>query len=186
MQTPQTQSRHEKKRLKLRLKAIPELVWIWILFAGTILAMPFGFAARWLGLRREHKLRLLMKSRGRLMIWRQFLDAMHERGGTCIEERFSPKGPVRFWWTPENVYRESPYEIIDWFTMRKGRRAEPFIRWCRERYTNAESGSAVLVETWGVTKKEIYALWSKCRSEASTARWVEVAPPEIVPRRPGQ
>jgi hypothetical protein len=70
--------------------------------------------------------------------------------------------------------------------MRKGRRAEPFIRWCRERYTNAESGSAVLVETWGVTKKEIYALWSECRSDASTARWVEVAPPEIVPRRPGQ
>ena len=43
-------------------------------------------------------------------------------GGTCIEEKFSPKGPVRFWWTPENVHRESPHEIIDWFTMRKGRR----------------------------------------------------------------
>ena len=73
--------------------------------------------------------------------------AMQETGGTCIEERFSPKGPVRFWWTPENVYGESPYEIIDWFTMRKGGRAEPFIRWCRERYTNADGGSAVLVET---------------------------------------
>ena len=29
----------------------------------------------------------------------------------------------------------------------------------------ADGGSAVLVDTWGVPKKEIYALWSECRSE---------------------
>jgi hypothetical protein len=118
--------------------------------------------------------------------WAEFLLAMHTDGGTCIEEKFSPKGPVRFWWTPENLQRESPHEIIDWFTMRKGRRYEPFVHWCRERYTGAEKGSAVLVETWGVPKKQIYALWSECRSNAAKARWVEVAPPEILPRRPGQ
>jgi hypothetical protein len=111
---------------------------------------------------------------------------MHAEGGTCIEEKFSPKGPVRFWWTPEDVHRESPHEIIDWFTMRKGRRYEPFVHWCRGRYTGAEKGSAVLVETWGVPKNEIYALWSECRSDSSVARWIEVAPPEILPRRPGQ
>ena len=110
---------------------------------------------------------------------------MHEKGGTCIEEWFSPKGPVRFWWTPENVYRESPFEIIDWFTMRKGRRAEPFIRWCRDRYTNADGGSAVLVDAPFVPKREIYTLWAECRSDAAAARWVEVAPPEIAPTPAG-
>jgi hypothetical protein len=82
--------------------------------------------------------------------------------------------------------------------MRKGRRFEPFIHWCRERYTAADGGSAVLVETWGVPKKEIYALWAECRPdpsknssrdsnrESKSARWIEVAPPEILPRRPGQ
>jgi hypothetical protein len=44
------------------------------------------------------------------------------------------------------------------------------------------------VETWGVPKKEIYALWAECRPEANNdsnrARWIEVAPPEIVTRGP--
>jgi hypothetical protein len=78
--------------------------------------------------------------------------------------------------------------------MRKGRRYEPFVLWCRERYTGANGGSAVLVETWGVPKKEIYALWAECRpesgkdsgKESNKARWIEVAPPEILPRGPGQ
>ena len=110
-------------------------------------------------------------------------------GEVAIKERFSAKGPVRFWWTPENVYGESPHEIIDWFTMRKGGRYVPFVLWCRERFTRADGGSAILVETWGVPKKEIYALWAKCRPESgkdsNRARWIEVAPPEILPRRAG-
>jgi hypothetical protein len=134
---------------------------------------------------REHAFRSLMKTQGRLISWQDFLRAMRGRGGTCIEERFSPKGPVRFWWTPENAYGESPHEIIDWFTMRKGRRGDLFVHWCRERYTSADRGSAVLVDAALVPKREIYALWSECRSDAAKARWVEVAPPEILPRRPG-
>ena len=70
--------------------------------------------------------------------------------------------------------------------MRKGRRGEQFVYWCRQRYTSADQGSAVLVDTALVPRREIYALWSECRSESSKARWVEVAPPEILPHRPGQ
>jgi hypothetical protein len=65
--------------------------------------------------------------------------------------------------------------------MRKGRQGEAFVHWCRERYTGAEAGSAVLVDTGLVAKRDIYALWSECRSHASVGRWVEVAPPEILP-----
>jgi hypothetical protein len=127
-----------------------------------------------------------MKSRGRLIAWPEFVRAMHERGGTCLEEKFSPKGPVRFWWTPEDVQRESPHEIIDWFTMRKGRQYVPFVHWCRARYTSADGGSAVLVDAPLAPRREIYALWSECRSDAAKAKWIEVAPPEILPHKPGE
>jgi len=157
-----------------------------VLAVGACLAIPYTVGARWLRMHREHKLRLLMKSRGRLIAWPEFVRAMHERGGTCLEEKFSPKGPVRFWWTPEDVHRESPHEIIDWFTMRKGRQYEPFVHWCRARYTNAEQGSAVLVDTPRVPRREIYALWSECRPDKAKARWIEVAPPEVLPHKVGE
>jgi hypothetical protein len=185
MRTPGTASQPEQKHSSTLTGAILGVLMIPVAVVGAAVVIPIHFVTRWARQHGEHKLRMLMKSRGRLITWQEFLRAMREQGGTCIEERFSPKGPVRFWWTPENVYRESPYEIIDWFTMRKGRRAEPFIRWCRERYTSAEGGSAVLVDTPLVPKREIYTVWTECRSETAKARWVEVAPPEIVPQRPG-
>ena len=162
------------------------LAMIPVLFVGACLAIPYTVGARWLRINREHKLRLRMKACGRLISWPEFVRGMREQGGTCIEEKFSPKGPVRFWWTPEDVRRESTHEIIDWFTMRKGRQHEPFVLWCRARYTSAETGSAVLVDTPLVPRREIYSLWSECRSEVAKAQWIEVAPPEILPHKPGE
>jgi hypothetical protein len=166
--------------------AVLGLAMIPVLFVGACLAVPYTLGARWLRMHGEHKLRLKMKSRGRLIPWPEFVCAMHEQGGTCIEEKFSPKGPVRFWWTPEDVQRESPHEAIDWFTMRKGRQYAPFVHWCRARYTCADGGSAVLVDTPRVPRREIYTVWSECRSDAAKARWIEVAPPEILPHKPGE
>ncbi len=157
-----------------------------VLFVGACLAVPYTVGARWLRSRGEYKLRLLMKSRGRLMTWAEFVRTMRERGGTCIEEKFSPKGPWRFWWSPEDVQRGSPHEIVDWFTMRKGRQHETFVHWCRARYTSAENGSAVLVDAARVSRREIYALWAECRSDTAKAKWVEVAPPEILPHKVGE
>jgi hypothetical protein len=118
-----------------------------------------------------------------MMAWTDFRRAMRAGGGTCIEEKFSAKGPVRLWWTPEDVERESPHEIKDWFTMRKGGRFVPFVDWCRRRYTDGETGSAALVDTGWISKEEIFAAWSECKSKENAAGWIEVAPPEIVPRR---
>jgi hypothetical protein len=181
MQMQGIESPREQKQGSAFFGAILGVLLIPFLFVGACFAIPFGFVLRWKQQHREQALKSLMKSQGRFIGWTEFVRAMRESGGTCIEEKFSAKGPVRFWWTPENVYGESPHEIIDWFTMRKGRRYEPFVLWCRERYTGADGGSAVLVETWGVSKKEIYALWAECRPESKKARWIEVAPPEILP-----
>jgi len=168
------------------LTALLGIAMVPVLAAAACFAYPYSIALRWYRQHREHSFRLLMKSRGRLVTWQEFLRAMETAGGTCIEERFSPKGPIRYWWTPESLRLESPYHIVDWFTMRKGRDAEPFIHWCRRRYTGAEEGSAILVDTTLVPRSQIYTVWAECRSDASKARWVEVAPPEIVPRKAGQ
>jgi hypothetical protein len=181
MQTQGTES--AQKQPSSLTDAVMGVAMIPVLFVGACLAIPYTLGARWLRLHGEHKLRLLMKSRGRLMTWPDFARAMHESGGTCIEEKFTAKGPVRIWWTPEDVRRQSPHEIIDWFTMRKGRQYEPFVHWCRARYTSTVAGSAMLVDTPLVPRREIYTLWSECRSDAMKANWIEVAPPEILPRQ---
>ena len=186
MQTPETERTQDQKHFADYLGAILGVLLIPVLLLGACFAIPYTVVLRWMRQRREHKLKLLMKSRGRLIAWLELVHDLRDSGGTCIEERFSPKGPVRFWWTKEDVHRESPYEIIDWFTMRKGFRGEQFVHWCRARYTSADTGRAVLVDTTLVPKREIYTLWAECRSNAKAARWVEVAPPEILPRRPGQ
>jgi hypothetical protein len=184
MQTPGTES--AEKQPSTLMDTVMGVAMIPLLFVGACLAIPYTLAARWLRLHSEHKLRLRMESKGRLMTWLDFVRAMRERGGTCIEEKFTAKGPVRIWWTPEDVRRESPHEIIDWFTMRKGRKYEPFVHWCRARYTSADAGSAMLVDATLAPRREIYALWSECRSDAMKAQWIEVAPPEILPHKPGQ
>jgi len=184
MQTQSNQS--TEKQPSGWMSAVTGIAMIPVLAMGACLAIPYTVGVRWLRIRGEHKLRRLMRSRRRLVTWPEFVRAMHETGGTCIEEKFTAKGPVRFWWTPEDVHRESPYEITSWFTMRKGRQHEPFVRWCRSRYTSADEGSAVLVDTPLVPRREIYALWSECRSDAMKAQWIEVAPPEILPQKPGQ
>jgi len=186
MQTPAMQKPQEQKHFAGWLGAVLGLMLIPVIVLGACLAIPYHFALRWMRRGREHRFKALMRSRGRLIPWPVLVREMHIAGGTCIEERFSPKGPVRFWWTREDVYKESPHEIIDWFTMRKGRRGEQFVHWCRSRYTSADTGSGVLVDTALVPKREIYTLWAECRSDANKARWVEVAPPEILPRRPGE
>jgi len=183
MPTQESERTREPRPFDAYLGAVLGVLLVPFVAFGALVALPSIVVVRWMRQHREHTFRMRMKSRGRLMPWGEFVRVMHGQGGTCIEERFTPKGPVRFWWTPEDVHGESPYPIIDWFTMRKGRKAEPFIHWCRERYTAPDRGSAVLVDTGLVAHRDIYALWSECRSRSASARWVEVAPPEIVPHR---
>ena len=183
MQTPGRDDPPARKGHDALKGAVASVLAIPVVIAGACLAVPYIFGLRWTKQLREIKFHQEMKARGRLIGWQDFLRRMRSAGGTCIEEKFSPKGIVRFWWTPENVRQESPHAIIDWFTMRKGGRYEPFVHWCRERYTSVESGSAILVETVGVPQRQIYTLWSECRSDAAIANWIEVAPPEIIPRQ---
>ena len=178
--TPETEGVLGKKQPSTASNVVLGMAIMPVLLAGAGLVISSANVLRWKRKHEEHSLRAAMKAQSRVLTWAGFLEKMRSQGGTCIEERFSPKGPVRFWWTQDDVSAESPHRIIDWFTMQKGGAATPFVHWCRERYTGT-GGSALLVDARGVGKKEIYALWSECRSESCAARWVEVAPPEILP-----
>jgi len=186
METPGSATRPEDRESSLFLGVLVAILLVPIAAIGACFGIPYTVGNRWLRGHREAAFRRQMRSQGRMIAWAEFRRAMRAGGGTCIEEKFSPHGPVRLWWTPEEVEKESPYEIIDWFTMRKGGRFVPFVDWCRRRYTDGETGSAVLVDTAWIAKEEIFAAWSECKSKENAARWIEVAPPEIVPRRAGQ
>jgi hypothetical protein len=186
METPGSATRPEDRESSLFLGVLVAIVLIPIAAIGACFGLPYTIVNRWLHGHREAAFRRRMRAQGRMMAWTQFRGAMRAGGGTCIEEKFSAKGPVRLWWTPEAVEKESPHEIKDWFTMSKGGRFVPFVEWCRRRYTDGETGSAVLVDTAWISKEEIFAAWSECKSKENAAGWIEVAPPEIVSRRAGE
>jgi len=61
MQTPGT--KNAEKQPSTWMDAVMGIAMIPVLAVGACLAIPYTIAARWLRLHREHKLRLLMKSR---------------------------------------------------------------------------------------------------------------------------
>jgi hypothetical protein len=81
------------------------------------------------------------------MDWPLFTRYLRERRGTLIAEWLSEKGPVRWWWTPDDVASVSPYrfpkegiEAVFDFDDNFGAAC----RWCHEKYTG-DQGSALLV-----------------------------------------
>src|ERR1039458_4042618 len=55
------------------------------LFVGACFAAPYVFLVRWRQQHREDALKSLMKSQGRFIGWAEFVRAMRDSGGTCIE-----------------------------------------------------------------------------------------------------
>jgi hypothetical protein len=115
-----------------------------------------------------------MKENGRTIDWARFIREIKDGHGTLIVERFSFKGPIRTWWTKDNVYEVCPYPLVDWFTMTKDTNFDPVRDWCYERYTSA-TASALLVSG---SKEQ----WRTIRGDGPLTfqegiRYLEVPPP---------
>ena len=67
--------------------------------------------------RREDRFRESMMLRGRVIDWADFVGELDQGNGVLIVERFSFKGPIRLWWTRDDLYKTCPYPLVDWFTM---------------------------------------------------------------------
>jgi len=151
------------------------------LFVAAGLSMPYTLVRGYFQRRNKRAFQNRMDALGRIMEWSDFRRALDETRGTAIIERYSFKGPVYLWWTPENLYEACPYPTVDWMTLHE----ESFLlfaEWCRERYTSPNSGRAFLVGP--SPEGEGRSLHSRFKSaEEGRERWIEVVPPEILRKR---
>jgi hypothetical protein len=174
--------RETRRNPKAREIGLPwSLLAIPVLFIAAGLSLPYSLFARRVQQRRERAFRAQMQAQGRVIEWSDFLKAINETRGTLIEERYSFKGPVRWWWTPENVYDICSHSPVNWLAMVNDRQFRPFVEWCHQRYTSPDKGQALLVT--GALREQAHSLWSRLESESGTERWVEVPPPEEIRRR---
>ena len=93
------------------------VVFVPLLFVGAALSIPYSAIKNRRRTRQERRFASLMDLHGRTIPWNNFIAEVDARMGTLVVERFSFKGPVRRWWTSENVYDLCPYPLTDWLTM---------------------------------------------------------------------
>lgn len=141
------------------------LPFIPVMFIGAGLSIPYSLISR----RIPRRLSVSFEPRWRLLAesleWSDFLRAVSENRGTFIEERYSFKGPVPRWWTPEDLYCACPYSTADWLTMVKDESFRPFAERCRQRYTSPDRGEALLVDAHAVPTSEVRSVSNGVRSE---------------------
>lgn len=106
---------------------------------------PFAAYRRW----RSRQFVKRMAAAKRAMDRPRFDLALEERRGTVIEEWAPFKvgaGPLRRWWTEDDVRNVSPYHLPeDGAGAIREKASGPFNCWCREAYTGVR-GKALLVE----------------------------------------
>ena len=166
-------------RLKRGRKIGPvgSLLLLPFLLVAGVLSFPYAMLKAFSRKRNKQKLQARMEAQGRVIEWSEFLNALNETRGTAIIERYSFKGPVYLWWTPENLYDVCPYPTVDWMTLHDESYG-PFAEGCRIRYTSRDAGSAVLVGD--ASPAEAHSLHRRFESYTGSERWIEVVPPEAV------
>lgn len=76
--------------------------------------------------------------------WADFVTELDRENGMLVVERFSFKGPIRVWWTRDNLYETCPYPLVDWLTMSMDSSFDPIRDWCHKKYTGV-TGEGMLV-----------------------------------------
>lgn len=145
-----------------------------LLFVAAATSIPYAKIRRRTMARREDRFRESMRLSGRVMDWPDFVRELDRGNGVFIVERFSFKGPIRMWWTGDDVYEVCPYPLVDWLTMARETSFDAVRDWCHSKYTS-NTGSALLVEG---SKEQ----WRTIRGNSPLSfrdgiRYLEVPPP---------
>ena len=107
--------------------------------------------------------------------------AVDDARGTLIVEQHSFKGPFRWWWTSEDIYRECPVPIAEWIkSTPNDERYRSLAEWCHSKYTSTKTGRARLVED--VPAAEISFLGSAPDWFPERFGFLKVAPPDRLHR----
>ena len=139
--------------------------------AETMAQLPFALAKGLAKRQRDKRFAAAIQSTGRAVSWQDARRLVSNQQGTLIEETsFSAGGPYRLWWTPDYVPDVCPYrcrfkdepeftrhfeKLLHDGQSDEAKRIEAaahsehamFYEWCSSRYTNPESGTALLVNT---------------------------------------
>ena len=135
-----------KRREKpVELGRVAGLLLLPVLLVGGVLSIPYALVWRRVKSRRERRFADIMKADGRIIDWEHFTHEINAAHGTLIVERFSSKGPIRMWWTEDDVYKVCPYPLVDWLTMATETSFDAVRDWCHSKYTS-NTGSALLVD----------------------------------------
>jgi hypothetical protein len=111
---------------------------------AALVSLPFLPLVAWCQKRKKQLLAERMTKQNRSMLWADFVRAAEGKHGTLIVEGDPRKGP-NLWWTADNIRAVSPYPCSDSLGTFFERSYKPFRKWCRERYTNPVTGTALLV-----------------------------------------
>jgi hypothetical protein len=134
---------------KTLLDLIRPLIPLPLLPVLALLSFPYFFIVTRVQQHREAEFTECMRLAGRVISWPEARDRAMANQGTLIHERPYFNGPSRFWWTPDDVAGLSPFPFVRFSNDKRhlfDEKSRPFGNWCRERYTNKVSGSALLVE----------------------------------------
>lgn len=115
-----------------------------LLIIGTIISIPFSILYFIVQDIKEHTLSRDLKSRGRYIPWSQVEHEISQGSGTLIVEHFSPKGPIREWWTEEDVIGTAPVTLPSSFPAEDVEGLRFYAQACIERYTDMKTGGAKL------------------------------------------
>jgi hypothetical protein len=136
------------------------LVGIPIAFLGTMISIPAMLVRKWHFQWNEARFGRRMRSMGRFLTDQEIHKAIADRqNGTLIVEWLGSDGPVRYWWTEEDIATSSPYPCcFDRFPNFWENPPPPFYAWCRSRYMDPLKGSARVVEVAKKSHLEWHAL----------------------------
>jgi hypothetical protein len=145
-----------------------------LLLVAGILYAPYMTIAFAIMNYRERRFAKSMQLRGRTIDWSDFIRELNDGKGMLIIERFSWVGPIRKWWTTDDVYDICPYSLADWFKMLQGSDFDSAREWCHEEYTGP-TGRALLVignaDQWRTIRGD------RPRTFRKGVKYLEVPPP---------
>ncbi len=162
------------RKKPIKLGRVAGVLLLPLLLVGSVLSIPYTIVWRGVKSRRERRFANSMKADGRIIDWEHFIPEITAGHGTLIVERFSFKGPIRMWWTREDVYEACPYPLVDWLTMAREASFDAVRDWCHSKYTS-NTGTALLVDGSKEQWRTIHG--SSPLSFRDGIRYLEVPPP---------
>jgi hypothetical protein len=131
--------------LVLPLVYLPFLFLAPVLLVIGLVSIPISAGFQFLQYRREGKLRSRLVLAGRYMSWPELEGKLEAGEGTLIVEHRSPKGPIREWWTKDDVIGCSPVPLpVSWMARSQDQLAplHDYAKECAAKYCDVDEGTA--------------------------------------------